>query len=73
MSRIILNIQYRLCFKKVCEMGEIFDKNLGPKLNVLKNFLLRVEREVVPWEHLFFYVASMLIVKMFIEKSPFSG
>ena len=47
MSRIILNIQYRLCFKKVCEMGEIFDKNLGPKLNVLKNFLLRVEREVV--------------------------
>ena len=30
-------------------MGEIFDKNsfiLGPKVNVLKNFLLRVGREV---------------------------
>ena len=30
-------------------MGEIFDKNsfiLGTKLNVLNNFLLRVEREV---------------------------
>ena len=34
---------------KVCEMGEIFDKNsfyFRKKLNVLKNFLLRVEREV---------------------------
>ena len=38
-----------LCFTKVCEMGGIFDKNsfiLETKLNVLKNFLLRVEREV---------------------------
>ena len=34
---------------RLCEMGGIFDKNsfiLGTKLNVLKNFLLRVEREV---------------------------
>ena len=46
---VILNVQYRLCFTKACEMGGIFDKNslfLGTKLNVLKNFLLRVEREV---------------------------
>ena len=46
--------------------GRDFDKNsfiLGTKLNVLKNFLLRVEREVqFPWEHLFFFVASVLRV-----------
>ena len=45
----MLNVQYRLCFTKLCEMEEIFDKNsfiLETKLNVLKNFLLRVEREV---------------------------
>ena len=32
---------------------------LGTKLNVLKCFLLRVEREVqFPWEHSFFFVAT---------------
>ena len=45
-------------------MGEIFYKNsfvLRMKLNVLKNFLLRVEREVqFTWEHPFFFVAKML-------------
>ena len=43
---VILNVQYRLCFTKISEMGGIFDKKLsllGTKLNVL-NFLLRVER-----------------------------
>ena len=43
-------------------MGGIFDKNwfiLGTKLNVLKNFLLRVKWEVqFPWEHPFFFVAA---------------
>ena len=46
---MILNVQYRLCFTKVCEMGGIFDKNLftlGTRLNGLKNFLLKVEKEV---------------------------
>ena len=46
---VILNLQHRLCSTKVCEIGGIFDKNsfiLTAKLNVLKNFLLRVEREV---------------------------
>ena len=36
-------------FYKMFEMGGTFDKNLfilGTKSNVLKNFLLRVEREV---------------------------
>ena len=51
------------CFTKVCEMEGIFDKNsfsLGPTLNVLKNFLLRVEREVqFPWEHPFFFVVYL--------------
>ena len=45
-------------------MEGIFYKSsfiLRTKLNVLKNFLLRVEREVqFPWEHPFFFVASML-------------
>ena len=44
-----LDVEYRLCFTKVCEMGGYFYKNsliLGTKSNVLKNFLLRVEREV---------------------------
>ena len=45
-------------------MKGIFDKNLfilGTKLNVLKNFLLKIERKVqFPWEHLFFFVSSML-------------
>ena len=45
-------------------MGGISDKNsfiLGTKLNVLKNFLLRVVRELQStWEHSFFFVASML-------------
>ena len=45
-------------------MGDNFDKNsftLGTKLNVLKNFLLRVWREVqFPWQHSFFSVASMI-------------
>ena len=54
---VILNVQYRLCFTKVCKIGRIFDKNLfilGTKLNILKNVLLRVEREVrFPWEHCF--------------------
>ena len=61
---VILYVQCHLCFTKVCEMGGIFDKNsfiLGTKLNVLKNVLLRVEREVqFRWEHSFFFVASML-------------
>ena len=42
---VILNFQCRLCFTKECLMGDNFDKNsftLGTKLNVLKNFLLRV-------------------------------
>ena len=46
---VILNAQYRFCFTKVREMGRIFDKNsfaLGTKLNELKTFLLRVDREV---------------------------
>ena len=41
---VILSVQYRLCFTKVCLMGDNFDKDsftLGTKLNVLKNFLLR--------------------------------
>ena len=45
-------------------MGEIFDKKpfiLGMKLNVLKNVLLKVEREVqFPWEHPFIFVANKL-------------
>ena len=45
-------------------MGEIFDKKpfiLGMKLNLLKNILLKVEREVkFPWEHPFFFVANRL-------------
>ena len=61
---MILNVRYRLCSITVCEIGWIFDKNsfiLRTKLNVLKNFLLRVEREVqFPWKHPFFFVASML-------------
>ena len=51
-------------FNKDVQNGGIFDKNSfisGTILNVLKNFLLRVEREVqFPWEHPFFFVASML-------------
>ena len=46
---VILNLQHRLCSTKVCEIGASLDKNsfiLITKLNVLKNFLLRVEREV---------------------------
>ena len=42
------NAEYRLCFAK-WKMGGIFDKKpfiLGMKLNVLKNVLLKVEREV---------------------------
>ena len=37
-----------LCFRKVCEMGRIFDINsfiLGTKLNVLRNFLLKIEKK----------------------------
>ena len=45
---MILNVQYRLSFTKVCEMGGMFYKIhfLGTKLNVLKNLLWGVEREV---------------------------
>ena len=46
---MILNVQYCLCFTKVCEMGAIFDKNsfiLGMILDVLKNFFSRVEGEI---------------------------
>ena len=46
---MVANVQYRLCFTMVCEIGGISDKNsfiLGTKLNVLKKLLLRVEREV---------------------------
>ena len=61
---VILNVQYRLCFTKVCETGWIFDWNsfnLGTKLNVLKNVLMRAERKVYfPWEHMSFFVAIML-------------
>ena len=45
---VILNYQHRSSFPKVCKMGEIFDKNsfiLGAKLNMLKNFLLRISLE----------------------------
>ena len=38
-----------ICFTKLCGTGGIFGKNpfnFGTKLNVLNNFLLRVEREV---------------------------
>ena len=44
-------------------MGGIFDKKpfiLGMKLNVLKNILLKVEREQFPWEHPFIFVANRL-------------
>ena len=61
---MILNVQYRLYFTKVCEMGGIFDKSsltLRSKLIVLKNFLLMVEREVYfPREHTLFFITSML-------------
>ena len=48
---LILNVQYRICFPKMCEMvwGAFFDKNsfiLETKLNVLKNIFLKVERKV---------------------------
>ena len=45
-------------------MGGIFYKNsfiLGKKLNVLKEFMLRVERKVqLSWEHPFFFVARII-------------
>ena len=46
---VISNVQYSLCFTNVCEIRGIFGKNsfiLGTKLNVLKNFLLMVKREI---------------------------
>ena len=46
---VILNVQYRLFFTKLCGRGGTFHKNsfiLETKLNVPKNFLLRVKREV---------------------------
>ena len=67
---MILNVQYRLCFTEVC--GGIFDKNsfiLGAKLNVLKNFLLRAEREVQFPLGTPFLLCSQH-AQSFIEKSP---
>ena len=46
---VILNVQYRLFFTKLRGMGGTFHKNsfiLETKLNVPKNFLLRIKREV---------------------------
>ena len=61
---MILHVQYRLCFTNVYEMGGIYDKNLftlGKKLDLLKNLLLTVEREVqFLCKNLFFLVAGML-------------
>ena len=42
----MFNIQYPLCFTKVCKVRGIFDKNLfilETKLYALRNVLLRVE------------------------------
>ena len=56
-------------------MGGIFDKKsfiLGTKVNVLKNLWLRVESEVqIPWEHLFFFAASML--RASLRRAQFAG
>ena len=64
LSYIKCSVSFMFC--KGVWNGRDFDKNsfiLGTKLNVLKNFLLRVEREVqFPWEHLFFFVASVFRV-----------